>query len=186
MRFDKSPACVISSCADSALLAFTSSCGAPSSERQNAWIGSRSSRTKSSLLFVMFSSMPGSPALQLVQRFFQLAFEIADVEADSARAVEDRDTNHDEVERFLGRRLVGMLVKIVIDALLEREEVAQADDRRQFFHRTAIRRRRLEGDPAGVDERDLPAVFEQKNKISILGLGMDLFLEPLQVAPRHA
>ncbi len=77
--------------------------------------------------------MRRGPALQLVQRFFEIALEIADVEADGARAVEDRDADHHELERLLRRRLVGMGIKIMIDALLESQEVAQAHDRRQIF-----------------------------------------------------
>jgi len=57
--------------------------------------------------------------LEFVQRFFQLPFKIADVKTYSAGAVQNSDTDHNEIEAFARRRLIGMIVQVMIDALLQ-------------------------------------------------------------------
>jgi len=119
-----------------------------------------------------------------VQRLFQLAFEIADVETDGAGAVKDSDANHDHIEALARRGCVRMIVKIVIDALPEGMKVAQTDDRRQASHRTGIFDYGRKGDAARIDKRDLGALCEKQNQIRLAGFGMHLFLKRAQVAPR--
>jgi len=123
----------------------------------------------------------GSP-FNLGQGFFQLPFQISHVEPHGACAVQRRDANHNQIQALARRRLVGMIVEMVIDPLLEREVIAQTNHRRQIFHRPGIFRHRREGNSSRVDQRDLSAVFEKQDEIILLGFGMDFFLERRQIA----
>ena len=124
-------------------------------------------------------SRPGSP-FDFIEGFFQLTFEIADVESDGAGAIQNRDADHNEIQALARGRVFRMIEQIMVDTLLKHDQVAQTHHRRQIIHWTGVNSRWRESDSAWFNQCDLRAVVEEQNQISFLGFRMNFLFVTCQ------